>query len=835
MANSVDTEPTTVWPWHFPALLLGGLAGAGVQVCQAQLWAMEWYAVLAVLGLVLGWILRRPWARQPQHRLHIPWWWSLVAALLLWSVTGLRAHHFAAQSLAPTLEGQDIHVTGMVSAMPQPLEEGQRLRLTVESATLNGQPVRLPELMDLGWYHRPPPGQTETVAPTLVRPGERWQMTVRLKAPHGTRNPHGFDYELWAWEQGIQAVGDVRTGRRDTPPQRIESTWWHPVEQARQQVRDAIMGQLAPQGASASQERIAGVVAALVTGDQRAIERSDWDLFRTTGVSHLMSISGLHITLFAWLAAALIRSLWRRSSWLCLRVPATSAALVGGALLAATYALFSGWGIPAQRTISMLCAVALLRLLGLRWPWPQVWLLTCAAVVLPDPWALWQAGFWLSFVAVGILFASDPGAPKETSPSWINHFLGMVREQWVVTLALTPLGLLMFGQVSLVGFAANMLAIPWITLVVTPLAFAGVAWAPLWQLAGGAVQLMVMVLEWFSSVPWASLWLPIAPVWAGMAAVAGGTLLALPWPWAVRLLGLPLMIPVFFWQAPRPTPGEFELLAVDVGQGSAVLVRTATHSLLYDAGPGTRTGNNAGDRTLVPLLRAQGEHLDTLLLSHRDNDHAGGAIAVLKAHPQAQLHGSVTEEHELQALRPVTPCEAGQHWQWDGVKFSILHPAPITPTPTTSFEEATNAAPAPTTPRKTRINTNAQSCVLRITTPNGAAALLPGDIEIPQEKWLLAQGVPLRADVLLLPHHGSKTSSSTAFLEAVQPRSAWAQAGYRNRFGHPSPEVVQRLQEHHISLINSVPCGAAHWTSVRPDTIQCERTQQARYWQHLPP
>ncbi len=837
MANSVeDSETTTAaLPWHFPALLLGGLAGAGAQVCQAQLWAMEFYAALAVLGLVLIGVLRRPWARRAGQRQRLPWLWALVAALLLWSATGLRAHHFMAQALDPALESQDIRVTGMVNAMAQPLEQGQRLRLEVESATLNGQQVRLPELIDLGWYHH---SYTKTAAPTLVRPGERWQMTVRLKAPHGSRNPHGFDYELWAWEQGVQAGGEVRTGPKDAPPQRLEATWQHPIEQARQRVRDAIMVQLARQGATTDQERVAGVVAALVTGDQRAIERADWDLFRTTGVSHLMSISGLHITLFAWLAAALIRSLWRRSSWLCLWVPATSAALVGGALLAAAYALFSGWGIPAQRTISMLCAVALLRLLGLRWPWPHVWLLTCAAVVLPDPWALWQPGFWLSFIAVGILFASDPGAQEQVEPTWISRFVGMVREQWVVTLALTPLGLLMFGQVSLIGFAANMLAIPWITFIVTPLAFAGVAWAPLWQLAGGAVQLMVMMLEWFAGVPWASLWLPIAPLWAGIAAVAGGTLLALPWPWAVRLLGLPLMIPVFFWQAPRPAPGQFELLALDVGQGSAVLVRTATHSLLYDAGPGSRTGNNAGDRTLVPLLRAQGEPLHTLLVSHRDNEHSGGAIAVLKAYPQAQLRGAIAGESDLQALRPITTCEAGQRWQWDGVEFSILHPAPGLAPPLTSFDEAANAEPIPastSTPRQARINPNALSCVVRIRATNGAAALLPGAIETTQEKLLLAQGVPLRADVLLLPHYGKKTASSAAFLDAVQPRSAWAQVGYRNRFGYPSPDVVQRLQERHIPLVDSVHCGAAHWSSTRPDAVQCQRTQQARYWQHLPP
>ncbi len=811
--------------WHGSAIVGGGLLGAALQVCQAQLWPLAWYAGLGLLALggALGGVLASQ--RQRLAGCYAHGLWLLVAALLLFAITGLRAQHFAAGALSPALEGQDIRLTGMVTAMPQPLEGGQRLRLRVEAATLlpQGTPAQLPELIDLGWYHRPQHGNdaADTSPPVLVRPGERWQMTVRLKAPHGLRNPHGFDYELWAWEQGIQAVGDVRAGKKDQPPQRLAATQQHPVEQARQQVRDAIMAQLAANPFDASSQRVAGVVAALVTGDQRAIERNDWDLFRTTGVSHLMSISGLHITLFAWLAAALIGVLWRRSARLCLWLPAPSAALLGGAALAAAYALFSGWGIPAQRTISMLCAVALLRLLGLRWPWPQVWLLTCAAVVWPDPWALWQPGFWLSFVAVGILFASDPGGSAEERPSLWSRFVSMLREQWVVTLALTPLGLLMFGQVSVVGFAANMLAIPWVTLVVTPLAFLGVLWGPLWQLAGTAVHWMVLWLEWWAAVPGAAWWLPIAPLWAGVAAVAGGTLLALRLPMPVRLLGLPLLLPVFFWQPPRPAPGQFELLAADIGQGTAVLVRTASRTLLYDAGPRTSASSDAGSRVLVPLLRALGERVDTLLLSHPDSDHTGGAVAVLQAQPQAQLLGSVADMPELQALRPVNACVAGQRWHWDGVEFSILHPQPA-------------ESDAPTSAGKTR-NTNAQSCVLRIVAPNGVAALLPGDIEIAQEKILLAQAAPLRADVLLLPHHGSKTSSSAAFLDAVRPRSAWAQTSYRNRFGHPAPEVVQRLQERQIRLVNSVQCGAAQWSSEQPDKVTCQRQNPARYWQHLAP
>ena len=803
----------------WPLLLSGAVAGAALQLQQPVLWPAGAYAVLALLAGVLAWGAWR--ARRGALRLRGAAM-ACAAALAVFALTGLRASHFATGALNPALEGRDILVTGVVAAMPQPIDAGLRLRLAVESASLAGAPVQLPAWIDLGWYHgvlqeAPELAQLQR-QPQRLRAGERWQMAVRLKAPHGARNPHGFDYELWLWEQGVQATGYVRAGQRDVPPRRIEATWRHPVEQARQTVRDAIFDTLAPDITDALRVRLAGVVAALVTGDQRAIDRADWDVFRATGVAHLMSISGLHITLFAWLAAAVVQALWRRSQRLCLALPAPSAALIGGVLLAALYALFSGWGVPAQRTVLMLASVSLLRLGGRRWPWPQVWLLACAVVVVPDPWALQQPGFWLSFVAVAVLFATDTVAGGAIRTGVRGRFLSLLREQWVVTLALTPLGLLLFGQVSLVGLLANVLAIPWVTLVVTPLAFAGVVWAPLWQAAAWGVQGLAWVLQWLAAWPWAQVWVPAAPLWAGMAGVAGGVLLALRLPWQVRALGLPLLLPVLLWQDARPVPGRFELLAADVGQGNAVLVRTATHTLLYDAGPRYSRVSDAGARVLVPLLRALGERVDVLMLSHRDSDHTGGAFAVLAQQPQARLTGSIAGDPTLQALGPAAPCLAGQRWQWDGVDFELLHPLPDT------------MGKGPQGQRS-----NALSCVLRVVDAHGTAALLAGDIEAAQEQALVARGAALQADVLLVPHHGSKTSSSAPFLDAVQPRTALVQAAYRSRFGHPAPEVLQRLRERGIAVVESPRCGAATWASAQPDRVGCERQDRMRYWQHPVP
>jgi competence protein ComEC len=302
-------------------------------------------------------------------------------------------------------------------------------------------------------------------------------------------------------------------------------------------------------------------------------------------------------------------------------------------------------------------------------------------------------------------------------------------------------------------------------------------------------------------------------LWAGIAGVAGGLLLAMPWPWSLRLLGLPLVLPVMLWQAPRPAEGQFELLAADVGQGNAVLVRTAQHALLYDSGPRFGRDSDAGHRVLVPLLRAFDVRLDSLLLSHRDSDHTGGALALLAMQPHAELLGSIEDDHELQTVRKTTRCVAGQRWRWDGVDFEVLHP---------------QAADYGVVSKS-----NAMSCVLRVS--NGArTALLVGDIEQAQEALLIGrQGArALKADVLLVPHHGSKTSSSADFLDAVEPQIGLVQAGYRNRFGHPAAPVLVRYQERHIRLIDSPHCGAATWQSAQPDQVRCQRAQALRYWHH---
>lgn len=811
---------TSAWPRTVFAALFGVVLGAACQLQQAMLWPAWVYALFVLLAPVLyaqaapEKIARLLPGRDGLVPLALACWLVGCAGMALGlGSTGLRALAFASHTLAPVLEGRDLFVTGVVEGLPQPNESGLRFTLRVEEALLDGQQVVVPGRWAVGWYAQGYALGGEQTGlqrvPAPLQAGERWQLTLRPKAPHGSINPHGFDYELYLWEQGVQTSAYVRAGPRDPAPRQRGQTWQAPVAWARQQLRDRILAAL-------PERRAAGLLAALVVGDQAAVERSDWDVYRATGVSHLISISGLHITMFAWGAGWLTGWLWRRSRRLCLLLPAPSAALWGGLLLASAYAVLAGWGVPAQRTCLMLATVSLLRLAGVRWPWPLVWMLACAAVVVLDPWALLQPGFWLSFVAVGVLFATDSGAARAESTGARGRFFSMLREQWIITLALAPLTLLLFGQLSVVGLLANLLAIPWVTLVLTPLALLGVVVSPLWALAAQASEALWWCLSAMATWPGATFNLPLPPLGWGLLGVAGGMLMAVPVPWHLRALGLPLLLPLLSWHPAAPGPGAFSLLAADVGQGNAVLVRTAGHALLFDSGPRYSLESDAGHRVLVPLLKALDVRLDTLVLSHRDTDHVGGAAAVLAMQPQAVLLSSIEAEHPLQQLRTAQRCEAGQRWVWDGVDFEVLHPQ--------AADYAQQPPPKP----------NALSCVLRIS-DGTHTALLVGDIEAAQEARLAAtwQGTDrLRADVLLVPHHGSKTSSTPEFLQAVQPQWALVQAGYRNRFGHPAAPVAERYAQAGTHLVTSPRCGAMLWRSEQPQNVACQREDGRRYWHH---
>ena len=826
-AGASGSSPGPDPGWHAALCALAWLLGLAWQMQQAWLWPPAVYgALLALGGFAAALLLCGPVAR---HRAAWPAWGRLgvamlAAATLAAAMTGLRAQARLSERLAPALEGQDLLVTGVVAKLPQRSASGLRFQFEVEQARylvdLGLPPPRLPRLLALGWYQDFADELALADPGAELRAGQRWRLPLRLKRPHGTLNPEGFDVELMWFEQGLGATGYVRVPRGSRAGAALlDEAAAHPVERVREAVRAAIWRQVVD-------PRSAGVLAALAVGDQAAIERDDWDLFRRTGIAHLVSISGVHITMFAWAAAALAGWLWRRSPRLMLWLPAPTAGRWVGLALASAYAMLAGWGVPAQRTLIMLAVSALLRSQGRRWPWTLVLLAAAVAVTLLDSWALLQAGFWLSFAAVGLLLLSEPASGRERQPPLSGSWLGRVRSrvvqpvrehlhgQVVATLGLAPLSLVFFQQVSVVGFAANLVAIPLVTLLITPLALLGVLLPGAWWLAAALVQSMVWGLGCLASVSWAVYSAPVAPTWALVCGLAAAVLAVLQAPWALRWLALPLALPLLWPPVVRPAPGQFELLAADIGQGNAVLVRTRDHLLVYDTGPRYTVDVDAGQRVLLPLLHARGERrIDVLVLSHRDIDHVGGAASLLAGVPVTALHSSLEPGHALleqAAQKGIAQhrCEAGEQWFWDGVGFAWLHPTAADPV------RASKA--------------NALSCVLRVTDALGRSALLTGDIESPQEAALLQrQGAALASSLLLVPHHGSRTSSSSAFIDAVHPDTAVVQAGYRNRYGHPAPDVIARYTARGIEVVRSDRCGAWLW---RDGAGSCTRDLRRRYW-----
>ncbi|MFM2345422.1 MAG: hypothetical protein RL654_175 [Pseudomonadota bacterium] len=761
-----------------------------------------------------------------------------LAALLL---TDLRAEVGLRDRLDPALHDRLVQVDGVIIGLPVWREGAWRGQieverggwpgtLTLESAAPTG--LILPHRLQVLWGESggggPPPRAT---AP---RAGQRWRLALRLRPIDAPAPLHGPDMALRALEEGIGGQGRVvqRRGVAADQPVLLGETGRARIDRWRQDRREHLFTALGERPA-------AGVIAGLSLGDQSAIEREDWALFRLAGLSHLMAISGLHVTMFAWLAGRLIALLWRRGPWpvLMLMCPVPRAARLGGVLAALGYTLLSGWGVPAQRTVLMLATVALLREGARDWPMPRLLVLVAAVVALVDPWALLQPGFWLSFVAVALLMASDPpgaragigAVPSGLQAQWREALRSLLRSQWVATLGLAPWTLLFFQQIPLVGLPANLVAIPLVTLVVTPLALLGLLLEPLWLPAVGAIDLLRALLAPLLAWPGAA-WSPAAaPLWAQALGIAAAVLLTLPWPWALRTLAVPMLLPLLWPALARPPPGHFELIVPDVGQGHAVLVRTARHDLLHDTGPlYGRQGEagDAGERVLLPLLRRLGvRELDHLVLSHRDSDHSGGAASLLAALPVRWMHSSLEPGHVLRgrptgrdgaAGVPHQPCQAGLRWQRDGVEFEFLHPAAA------ALERI-----GPERPRS-----NALSCVLRVA-GGGRVALLTGDIGQEQELMLvLRQPGRLQADVMQVPHHGSASSSSLQFVNSVTPRWAIVQAGRFNPYGHPAAGVVQRLESRGTKVIHANRCGAWHWYGAHASE-RCEQDERIRYW-HLP-
>lgn len=754
-------------PWRVLAFALG-------------VWLLQQCAVLpapsllAALGLGGGALLMSRWRGL-----------AVFGAVLLgitWA--GAFAHWRMQDELPVEWQGRDIEMTGVIATMPQGFERG--LRFVFEPQTANA-PV--PAKILLSWYRHvvtesEEEGDEEATPPgalPLPHAGERWRLVVRLKRPHGNLNPHGFDYEAWLIERGIRATGYVRKSDANQRLAPAGST----IERLREAVRARIQRVL-------PDASYAGVLAALAIGDQQSIASELWRLFAATGITHLMSISGLHVTMIGALIGGLVMALWRRHPRLPLLIPAQQAAALAAFLGAFAYALLAGFAVPAQRTLYMLGVVVAALLSGRNLAAPTVLGAALLLVLLLDPWAVLSAGFWLSFGAVAILFFIAAGRLGERH--WLVEWL---RAQWAITLGMVPLLLALFGQFSLVSPFANALAIPLVSLAITPLALLGslpgFGWAL--QLAHALLVPLMDFLHWLAGLPGA-LWQQHAPpAWAVPFAVMGVVWLLLPRGFPARWAGAVLFLPLFVVRPERPAPGEYRLTVLDVGQGQAVHVQTATHDLLFDAGPAFNAQSDAGSRIVAPYLRAIGvTKLDRLIVSHVDRDHAGGADSLLAALPVAAVERR---------------CVDGQGWEWDGVRLRVLHP------------QAADYA--------RKLPSNALSCVLKIESPHGSA-LLPGDLEGQAEAEFLARHRDVaHAAVLVAPHHGGKKTSSAAFVAAVGARDVIFPVGYRNRFGHPHPSVLARYADANILRTDrdgavTLKVGAGGTALTR------EREARRRYW-----
>ncbi len=779
-------------------IALGFALGAAWLQTRAGLPDLRWLWGLPLLALLVAWLpADTRWLKGLG--------WLGLGLCLGFFYAAWRAELRLADALGPAWQGRDVQLQGRVLGLPEATGRGERFLFQVERVLTPA--AQVPARLMLNRFEL-----DATPLPPLSG-GDCLRLTARLARPHGSVNPHGFDYEGWLLERNIRATGTLVGAV--APASDCSGTLRAALDRTREAIRRHLSTALAGQP-------YAGVAVALAVGDQNAIPDAQWTLFRHTGVTHLMSISGLHVTLFSALAYGLVQLIWRRRPALALRLPAQKAGALIGLAAALGYVALAGFGIPAQRTLYMLAAAALMLWLERAGAASRVLALALFAVVLIDPWAALSPGFWLSFGAVAALLFAAQGRLGRPA-AW----RGWLAAQWAVSLALLPVLLLIFHEVSLVSPLANAFAIPLISWCAVPLVLlaALLPWDALAWLAHGVIALVMQGLIWLDGLP-QPIWHGAAPpAWAVLLALLGAALAMLPRGVPGRWLGLVLLLPLLFPPLERPAPGELWLDLLDVGQGQALVARTAGHVLLYDTGPRYASGEDAGARVIAPYLHAQGiQRLDGLIVSHDDSDHSGGALSLLASHPPAWALAPFAAlpadwvsplGQALVSRAPFRPCLVGQQWVWDGVRFELLHPTPGHY-------------------RQRGYRDNDRACVLKIESAHGAV-LIPADIERLGELSLLER-VPqrLRAELLIAPHHGSGTSSMPEFLAAVQPRWVLIPVGQRNRFGHPKPEVVRRYVEMKAAVLRTDRDGAV---SVRltPAGIQLvnARVRQARYW-HAP-
>ncbi len=744
-------------------------------------------------------------------RLPVAWqaWAVLAAGIAIWfagwrvrwigaALAGfgwacVMAAQVMAQRLPPVLAGQEIRVVGHVQGLPENRDGVLRFQFVTDAV---GNPPGLADRrLRLGWYR----------TDRQVVPGEHWRFLVKLRRPRGVLDPGGFDFEEFALERRIAATGYIRDSGEHVADaaQRLGASW----------SIDALRARWSAAIAAAVPGPSSRFLRALALGDTRGLSEGDWDTLRQTGLNHQVAISGFHVGIVASFGALLGWCLWWLFPALGLRWPRPLALPLFALAFAIGYAAITGFQLPTERTVLMIATALLARVLRRPSAVADALALALVAVLAVDPLAVLAPGFWLSFVGVGwLLWCLPQEGPR-------RHGRSFLAGQVVATIGLLPLTAWFFGQASLVAPFSNLIGIPGFALFVTPLSIFGMLLDTVWPAAGGVVLRFAghamdglwWIVAHMGQWPGALIWLPEPRLVALLLALAGAFWMLLPRGVPGKPLALLLWLPLFLPRLPTIPEGSAQLSMIDVGQGLSLLVQTHRHALLFDTGPAYEGGLDLGESAVVPTLHAFGvRHLDALVVSHGDNDHAGGADAVRRALPVALRYAPAGWPKGAD----YRPCLRDASWTWDGVNFRFLHPPTFFP-----------------------YLGNDSGCVLRVSGP-GWAALLPADIEaVIEQRLVREQPALLRADLLVAPHHGSSTSSTAAFLDAVRPRLALFAVGLDNRFGHPRPEVVQRYLDRHIALEDSASDGLvrvrldAHGAQV----IERSRQRLLRFWNETVP
>ena len=710
-------------------------------------------------------------------------YWRLMLLSLGFVFASVMAIDRMADRLPVELEGIEQEITGEIIGLPS--NNGQRVRadFKVISAT-----TAIPQRLRLSWYYPQQP----------VLAGQTWKLTVKLKRPHSMLNPGGFDYERWLLMHGINATGYVRN--KPEPVLIAQQTRWQNISVWRQSIAQQL-------SRLSDKHKNISIIKALSIGDRQDLSVSQWDIFRRTGTIHLMAISGLHIGLVSGLVYFVVLRLWAFTGILKFSPPQIAA--VSALAAGACYAALAGFSIPTQRTLIMLTMVMSAIILQRHTRASNTLALALIVVVILDPWSVLSSGFWLSFLAVAVIVFSLAGRLKKP-----NYWIASIKIHWVTAVGLSPFLLLFFQQVSLVAPLANLIAVPVISIFVVPTALLSMLLLTIFpSLASGLLLIIGDVLQWLqdflqllahsSYAHWEA---PEPEFWSLFFALPGVLLLLSPKGVPGRFLGVLLFLPMLFFKPDRLDPGAVSLTLLDVGQGLAAVIQTEHHLLLYDTGAKYSDRFDLGRSVIIPFLKSQGvKQVDMLVISHGDNDHIGGANTVLQEIKVAKILTSVPKQMETFSAHA---CASGQSWVWDKVIFEIL---------------------SPKTPGFSSDNDN--SCVLQIKSAHGTI-LLTGDIETPAENWLLARyGKALAADVLVVPHHGSDTSSSEQFINQVNAKLALIPAGYRNRFGFPHKQVVERYQQKQIRLFNVSDHGAIKVTLANGSKIiATQRGKHMKYW-----